>query len=58
MSVRIQLPPSLVPDVSTLSCDWGHEALVRRWSSTRLSELIDQLRRPSPQLLDQLHVPA
>jgi hypothetical protein len=36
----------------------GREALVRRWSTTRLSELIDQLRRPSPQLLDQLGVPA
>lgn len=36
----------------------GREALVRRWSSTRLSELIDQLRHPSPQLLDQLGVPA
>jgi hypothetical protein len=36
----------------------GREALVRRWSSTRLSELIDQLRHPSPQLLDQLRVPA
>lgn len=36
----------------------GREALVRRWSSTRLSELIDQLRHPSPHLLDQLGVPA
>ena len=36
----------------------GREALVRRWPSTRLSELIDQLQRPSPQLLDQLGVPA
>ena len=35
----------------------GREALVRRWSSTRLSELIDQLRHPSSQLLDQLGVP-
>jgi hypothetical protein len=35
----------------------GREALVRRWSSARLSELIDQLRHPSPQLLDQLGVP-
>ncbi|KAA0068215.1 IS4 family transposase [Rhodanobacter sp. T12-5] len=35
----------------------GREALVRRWSSTRLSELISQLRHPSPQLLDQLGVP-
>jgi hypothetical protein len=36
----------------------GREALVRRWSCTRLSELIDQLRRPTPQLLDQLGAPA
>ncbi|MGB3748501.1 IS4 family transposase [Rhodanobacter sp. UC4437_H4] len=36
----------------------GREALVRRWSSARLSELIDQLRHPSPQLLDQLRLPA
>ena len=36
----------------------GHEALVRRWSSTRLSELLDILRYPSPELLDQLGVPA
>ena len=36
----------------------GREALVRRWSNTRLSALIDQLRNPSPQLLDQLGVPA
>jgi hypothetical protein len=35
----------------------GREALVRRWSSARLSELIDQLRHPSPQLLYQLGVP-
>lgn len=36
----------------------GREALVRRWPNTRLSELIDQLRQPSPSLLDQLGVPA
>lgn len=36
----------------------GREALVRRWSNTRLSELIDQLRYPSPQLLNQLGAPA
>lgn len=36
----------------------GREALVRRWFSTRLSELIDQLRHPTPALLDQLSVPA
>lgn len=35
----------------------GREALVRRWSSTRLNDLIDQLRHPSSQLLDQLGVP-
>ena len=36
----------------------GREALVRRWPCPRLSELIDQLRHPSPQLQDQLGVPA
>jgi hypothetical protein len=36
----------------------GREALVRRWSSTQLSKLINQLRHPSPQLLDQLSLPA
>jgi hypothetical protein len=36
----------------------GREALVRRWSSTRLNELIDQLRHPSSELLDQLGAPA
>jgi hypothetical protein len=36
----------------------GREALVRRWSNTRLSELMDQLRHPSPELLNQLGVPA
>jgi hypothetical protein len=36
----------------------GREALVRRWSTSRLSERIDQLRHPSPKLLDQLGVPA
>jgi len=36
----------------------GREALVRRWSSTHLSKLIDQLRHPSPQLLHQLALPA
>lgn len=36
----------------------GREALVRRWSTTRLSELVDQLRHPSPTLLDQMGVPA
>ncbi len=36
----------------------GREALVRRWSSMRLSERIDQLRYPSSQLIDQLGVPA
>lgn len=36
----------------------GREALVRQWSSLRLRELIAQIRHPSPQLLDQLGVPA
>ena len=36
----------------------GREALVRRWSNARLSELVDQLRHPSAALLDQLGVPA
>lgn len=36
----------------------GREALVRRWSSTRLGELFDTLRKPSPKLLDQLAAPA
>ena len=36
----------------------GCEALVRRWSNTRLSELFDQLQQPSPQLLDRLGAPA
>jgi hypothetical protein len=36
----------------------GREALVRRWSCTRLSALVDQLRHPSQKLLDQLGVPA
>lgn len=35
----------------------GREALVRRWSNTRLSELFHMLRQPSPELLDQLAVP-
>lgn len=36
----------------------GREALVRRWSCTRLSALVDQLRHPSRKLLDQLGMPA
>jgi hypothetical protein len=36
----------------------GPKALVRRWLSTRLSELIDQLRHPSSQRLDELGLPA
>jgi hypothetical protein len=36
----------------------GHEALLRRWPSGRLTELIDRLHRPSPALLDQLGIPA
>ena len=35
----------------------GREAMVRQWSKARLHELIDQLRYPTPQLLDQLGVP-
>ncbi len=34
----------------------GREALVHRWPSARLSELIRQRRHPGPQLLDQLGV--
>jgi hypothetical protein len=36
----------------------GREALVRRWSNARLGELIEQLRHPHTELLDQLSVPA
>lgn len=36
----------------------GREALVRGWQCPRLNELIDQLIHPTPQLLDQLGVPA
>ncbi len=36
----------------------GREALVRRWSNSRLSELLEQLHQPSPELLNQLGVPA
>jgi hypothetical protein len=36
----------------------GREALVRRWSNARSSELVDLLQRPSKELLDQLGVPA
>ena len=35
----------------------GREALVRGWRCPRLSELIDQLVKPTPQLLDQLGIP-
>ena len=36
----------------------GREALVRRWSKTCLGELLKQLQHPSPQVLDQLGLPA
>ena len=36
----------------------GREALVRRWVQIPLSHLIEQLRQPTPALLDQLSVPA
>ena len=36
----------------------GREALVRRWVQIPLSRLIEQLRQPTPALLDQLGVPA
>jgi hypothetical protein len=36
----------------------GREALVRRWSNTRLEELMEQIRKPSPALLDQMVVAA
>lgn len=36
----------------------GREALVGQWSNTRLRELFDQLHQPSPQLLEQMGVPA
>ena len=32
----------------------GREALVRRWSNAKLNELIEQIRKPSPTLLDQM----
>ena len=32
----------------------GREALVRRWSNARLEELMEQIRKPSPELLDQM----
>ncbi|MEO9077773.1 MAG: hypothetical protein ABI268_00540 [Rhodanobacter sp.] len=32
----------------------GREALVRRWSNAKLNELIEQIRKPSPALLDQM----
>jgi hypothetical protein len=34
----------------------GREALVRRWSNTRLEEIMEQIRKPSPALLDQMAV--
>jgi hypothetical protein len=36
----------------------GREALVRRWSNARLEELMEQIRKPSPELLDQMAVAA
>lgn len=36
----------------------GREALVRRWLQIPFSRLIEQLRQPTPALLDQLAVPA
>ena len=36
----------------------GREALVRRWSNVRLDELMEQIRKPSPALLDQMAVTA
>jgi hypothetical protein len=36
----------------------GREALVRRWLQITLSHLVEQIRKPCPQLLDQLTVAA
>lgn len=36
----------------------GREALVRRWLSIPLGQLVVHLRKPTPQLLDQLSAPA
>jgi hypothetical protein len=36
----------------------GREALVRRWSNVRLDELMEQIRKPSIALLDQMAVTA
>ena len=36
----------------------GREALVRRWSNAKLEELMEQIRKPSPALLDQMAVGA
>jgi hypothetical protein len=36
----------------------GREALVRRWSNARLDELMEQIRKPCPALLDQMAVAA
>lgn len=36
----------------------GREALVRRWSNARLGELIDQIRKPAPALLNQIAITA
>jgi hypothetical protein len=32
----------------------GREALMRRWSNARLEELMEQIRKPCPALLDQM----
>lgn len=36
----------------------GREALVRRWPSTRLDKLMEQIRKPSPALFDQMAIAA
>ncbi|MGH8153443.1 MAG: transposase, partial [Rhodanobacteraceae bacterium] len=36
----------------------GREALVRRWLTIPLGQLVTHLRKPTPQLLDQLSAPA
>lgn len=35
----------------------GREALVRRWSNAKLDELMEQIRKPCPVLLDQMAAP-
>ena len=36
----------------------GREALVRRWSNARLDELMEQIQKPCPALIDQMAVAA